>query len=210
MKALSSLFSSQSWHYSFGFHANLDFCFWVLERDGLRVPPFDRHPDGDGALRAAGLNAPSWWAWLERAIAAREERREFLKAIARHQAPPKRQYELETAALWNGAPGVGRRLMLLAEEFDEVSNERAAVKLELVSNHARSDTQLWKDLAPYRRTLPPVQIAAVGYPGPLQAPVPPATILLAVGNWHPTPFALAAAILEGMQALARSSQLPPV
>jgi hypothetical protein len=30
----------------------------------LRIPPFDQHSDGDGSLRAAGLTAASWQAWL--------------------------------------------------------------------------------------------------------------------------------------------------
>jgi hypothetical protein len=206
MKTLSKLFSGRSWHYSFGFRPDLDFCFWVLERDGLQVPPFDRHPDGDGSLRAAGLDAALWWVWIERTLAAHEDRREYLKAVARQEVDREPPRSLGPAALWNGAPAVGQRLMALAEEFDEISNERAAIKLGLVETHNACDAQLWRDLAPYRRTLPPVQIAAIGYPGPVPAVVPPDTILLAVGNWAPTPAELTAAILDGMQALAKSAQ----
>jgi hypothetical protein len=39
-----------------------------LERDCLKVPPFDCHPDGDGALRAQGLSAPGWRRWVDRRI----------------------------------------------------------------------------------------------------------------------------------------------
>lgn len=42
----------------------VDFCVWVLEIDGLKVAPFDQHPDGDGSLRAAGLTAHDWQSWL--------------------------------------------------------------------------------------------------------------------------------------------------
>lgn len=41
-----------------------DFCVWVLEIDGLQVPPFCQHPDGNGALQARGLNANNWKSWL--------------------------------------------------------------------------------------------------------------------------------------------------
>jgi hypothetical protein len=206
MKTLSSLFSGRSWHYSFGFHSDLDFCFWVLERDGLRVPPFDRHSDGDSSLRAAGLDVASWWVWLERTLAARDERRDFLRAVARQEVDRKPPRSIGPAALWDGVPAVGQRLLTLAEEFEAFTNERAAIKLGLVETHNACDAQLWRDLAPYRRKLPPVQIVAIGYPGPAQAVVPPDTILLALGNWPPTPAELSATILDGMQALANSAQ----
>jgi hypothetical protein len=54
----------------------LDFAVRILERDGLRVLPFDVHPDGDGSLRALGLEATTWTAWVnaivegERALAS--------------------------------------------------------------------------------------------------------------------------------------------
>ncbi|GAQ00062.1 hypothetical protein [Leptolyngbya sp. NIES-2104] len=45
---------------SLGMGAVIDFCVWVLEKDGLQVPPFDRHPDGDGSLSSRGLMAEAW------------------------------------------------------------------------------------------------------------------------------------------------------
>lgn len=42
----------------------LAFAVWVLEVDGLRVPPFDAHPDGDRRLRLAGLTAEGWRHWV--------------------------------------------------------------------------------------------------------------------------------------------------
>jgi hypothetical protein len=204
---MKTFFAPRSWHYSFGFDTDIDFCFWVLERDGLRVPPFYRHSDGDGSLRAAGLDAASWRAWLERVIVAGDERKEIVKSALKQKVDFAGLRKLEPAALWDGVPSVGKVLAQLAEEFDEKFDERAAVKIELVLRHNASERQLWRDLAPYRRTLPPVQIAAVGYPGPVQAAVEPKTIILAVGNWQPTPSELSAAILGGMKTLAESQKL---
>jgi hypothetical protein len=54
----------------------LDFAVRMLERDGLRASPFDSHPEGDGSLRALGLEAITWTAWInalvdsERALAS--------------------------------------------------------------------------------------------------------------------------------------------
>jgi hypothetical protein len=53
-----------TWTYSTACDPDIDLCVWALRRDGLRVPPFDRHPEGDGRLRAAGLTADGWWAWF--------------------------------------------------------------------------------------------------------------------------------------------------
>ncbi len=53
-------------------HADLppgiNFCIWVLQRDGLAVPPFDRHPPGDGSLQALGLNAGLWLSWFTETV----------------------------------------------------------------------------------------------------------------------------------------------
>lgn len=44
----------------------IDFCIWVLEKDGLRIAPFDQHPDGDGSLRSLGMTADNWRSWITR------------------------------------------------------------------------------------------------------------------------------------------------
>ena len=40
------------------------FAVWTLLDDGLRVEPFVEHAEGNGSLRAAGLDADTWHAWL--------------------------------------------------------------------------------------------------------------------------------------------------
>jgi hypothetical protein len=47
---------------------NVDFCLWVLEVDGLRAPPFESHSQGNGILRAAGLDEESWQEWVKELI----------------------------------------------------------------------------------------------------------------------------------------------
>jgi len=59
-----------------GFNRQLNFCVWVLRKDGLRVAPFDAHLDGDHSLRALGLNAEQWMRWVSR-VAATQDRRLF-------------------------------------------------------------------------------------------------------------------------------------
>lgn len=50
-----------------------DFCIWVLEVDGLRVAPFEHHAEGNGSLRAAGLNEESWQEWVKELIHRKDQ-----------------------------------------------------------------------------------------------------------------------------------------
>ena len=71
------LYSRDDWSFAGDFlEPSLDFCLWVLQVDGLRVPPFDQHPDGDGSLRAIGLTAENWQAWFLRVIDPEQRERD--------------------------------------------------------------------------------------------------------------------------------------
>lgn len=61
------------WFCSSSTDREADFCIWVLEIDGLRVPPFEHHSDGDGSLRAAGLDEGSWHAWVREMLRRRDQ-----------------------------------------------------------------------------------------------------------------------------------------
>jgi len=58
-----------------GMGSAIDFCVWVLEKDGLRVSPFDQHPDGDHSLRSRGLTAEAWQGWIMRTALLCDQRR---------------------------------------------------------------------------------------------------------------------------------------
>src|SRR5256885_2160915 len=57
-----------SWTFSIGGDPDINFCVWVLLRDGLRVHPFDAHQDGDRGLRAVGLTEANWREWFESTV----------------------------------------------------------------------------------------------------------------------------------------------
>ena len=61
-----------SWRIDQSFNPYVDFCIWVLEIDGLRVPPFDQHPEGNRILQNQGLNADSWQKWLTTVVALQD------------------------------------------------------------------------------------------------------------------------------------------
>src|SRR5205085_7974367 len=98
----------------------IELCVWLLLRDGLRVAPFDRHRDGDGALRAAGLTAEAWSDWFRAVVeeVAARDRRWRARAIERVTAgaaervmPP--EHHRRALELWPGPAGVWPALAAL-------------------------------------------------------------------------------------------------
>jgi hypothetical protein len=72
------LYSRDDWSFAGGFREpSLDFCLWILQVDGLRVPPFDQHPDGDRSLRTLGLTAEDWQSWFRRVIDPEQRERDI-------------------------------------------------------------------------------------------------------------------------------------
>jgi hypothetical protein len=69
-----------SWTFSIGGDPDVNFCVWVLLRDGLRAQPFDVHDDGDGGLRAVGLTEADWREWFESTIRRATRRQESVRA----------------------------------------------------------------------------------------------------------------------------------
>jgi len=69
-----NLGTKKPWCFNNGNNPNIDFCIWVLEKDGLRVSPFDVHPLGNGELQKAGMDAISWQNWLVKVVATQDNR----------------------------------------------------------------------------------------------------------------------------------------
>jgi hypothetical protein len=190
------------WTVRLGPNMFLDFCVWVLERDGLRAPPFEQHPDGDGTLRGVGLTAEAWRAWFDRVVAAVGT---FSTALPRNDDawPP----FPDPVALWQGPPEVAARLADLDAAYDAVSNERKDASAHFwwpgLGDIDDETDRLWEVLTPYQRRLPPLSVVFVAYPWPARLVVPSATIVLAAAGWHPGPGGLTAAVLAGAAELAR-------
>ncbi len=58
----------QNWVFSQGYDFGVDFFVWVLEVDGLQVPPFEGHSEGDRSLRSRGMTVESWQSWLTKSV----------------------------------------------------------------------------------------------------------------------------------------------
>ena len=64
--------TNDQWHWKIGFDSGIDFCVWILEIDGLHIPPFDQHTQHEGFLQTAGLTQLSWKAWIRELISLRQ------------------------------------------------------------------------------------------------------------------------------------------
>src|SRR5260370_11614262 len=179
------LHSRDSWTFSGGFNMTVDFCIWVLEVDGLHVPPFDQHPEGDGSLRAAGLDAEAWQSWLMRVVNLQYEQKRPRKGplnekvdwqsvlISEAYNPPR---------AWIGRATVGNRLAELWTQYGPLSNERNKAEARLARKRQQVETDrrlnLWRDLSPYHSRIPTLIVHMVQYEQPINYLIPPISVIM--------------------------------
>lgn len=176
--------STDRWFWSEDVNVAVDFCVRALRRDGLRIPPFDRHPDGDGTLRALGLRPASWRAWL-RAILARLER---LDTYVRQLDPRADRDAIATVLRQLGrpdalCPGTQTLRVRLEELWTEHEPLAGAWKRAMTDGHRRPPPaearRLWQALRSYHTRLPTLRVYLVDYPTPVVMTIPPITALIA-------------------------------
>lgn len=56
------------------FNIYIDFCVWVLQVDGLNVPPFDKHKKGNKILQNQGLTPDRWQEWIIKVVTTQDLR----------------------------------------------------------------------------------------------------------------------------------------
>lgn len=147
------LHSRNSWHYSQGSNPTVDFCLWVLQVDGLHVPPFDQHPDGDGSLRTLGLTEEAWQTWFLRALdpvqskqdmeqlrqqhlaaylqstgldmeqLGQRHRAEQLKISTDPPLPPPPEW-YHYHASWQGGIAIKNKLIELEKQYQQIADQR--------------------------------------------------------------------------------------
>jgi hypothetical protein len=130
------------WFCSVATDIDVDFCIWVLEADGLHVPPFEYHATGDGSLRAAGLDGESWQSWAEGMIRLKDQ-----------HSYASQKYALQTA---NDAT------RLLLEQGGLPNEPQSEEAQQYIRTHQQEFLQLWQqaqqaqpDLLLPKRIAPP-------------------------------------------------------
>lgn len=171
------------WNWCEALSPSVGFATWVLQRDGLRVHPFDLHAEGDGRLLALGLNEPDWRSWI---VTIAQAEAVFADYMARHDIRTLGRAERQDIArlddqrvpvhLWPGDPKLRPVLDQLWAEYRPVG-ETWASSLTARPRHTRispgQDRRLWAQLEPLRNQLSTLRVYLVPYPYAVALAIPP-------------------------------------
>ena len=203
--------SRDTWTLSEDAHPQVDFCVRMLRRDGLRVPPFDAHPDGDGSLRALGLTAEMWRGWLEALVQAQARIRTLAAGPLELMFDPAVRLELlrivrQPGSYYPGSEALRAHLdevWLALEQDEEAWKRRMTVPEEIHRRHGGN--ALWRALRPYQGRLPPLELLPVDYPSPVVTAVAPATCVIGIASPDASPSMFRDLVLAGAEALAAAA-----
>jgi hypothetical protein len=203
--------SRNSWTFSHGFNMMVDFCVWVLEVDGLHVPPFDAHADGDGSLRAAGMNTENWQRWLIQVVQLQHEQDLFFRKNRSKETVQEKMalYSSEVynpPLAWQGNDEVRQRLLALWEHYGKVSNGRKAWEQPLARAWQKDERQIGKrlydQLQPYHQRIEPIAIHLVAYQQPLIYLIPPVSVVMSASQGRPDAGEFRTRVLEAAAGLS--------
>jgi len=181
--------SNDRWHWSEDASPPLAFCVHALVHDGLQVPPFDRHPEGDQTLRACGFDAETWSTWVSAVVAAQDQLSARVRdpdwLADRAGLATLAATALAPAALCPGTPELQARLGELWVDYQpegerwkwDMTSGPRSVRNNRLAPHAQR--WLWKALLPFHDRLPTISVFLVDYAAPVVVVVPPTTCLIA-------------------------------
>lgn len=201
--------AASEWRVRFGFNAMVDFCIWVLETDGLRVPPFDRHDEGPGLLRTMGVEPQTWRAWLHATVAQQAEREDLHAALSRSRRsypqalepslPPCTPRRFNPPLLWPGHPNLQPWLAELWEQYGPIALERRG-RTEVLEC-TMVERWLQETLCDLQPRPGRLHLHLVRYPGVVAYPVPPDAVILGIDTCLADHAALWDAVREVLPAL---------
>lgn len=190
------LHSRNTWVFREDFSREIDFCIWILEVDGLHVPPFDQHPDGDGSLRAVGLDGEGWQSWLVRVVDLQSQQNQAFQRLPNNRPVTPLDWKgvlipeaREPVTAWKGNTAVGERLAILWKQYQPLADERKKAEHKLSRKRQQLGVEqkinLWQDLKPYHARIPTLGIYMVHYVQPLNYLIPPVTVLMTFSDRQP-------------------------
>ncbi len=199
--------SANEWAWHWGFNTCIDFCVWALEVDGLHVPPFDRHAEGNRVLRRVGLTAEAWRAWMESIAGAQGAQAGYRPSTRLPDSPIPRAFH--PPSMWIGEPAIAHALRDLWARYEAVLDGRKQCENLYVSGANAGGAVAWhsllavsRDITPYRESLPTLRVYFVAYPQLVAYPVPPTSTVLSLDQAVPDGAALHDRILRVARQLA--------
>ncbi len=177
------------WSWSEDAFPPISFCVRALVLDGLAVPPFDRHGDGDGRLRELGLDLATWQAWVASILRQQGILGDRAPARGTPEAPGPLLEQERAAAEVLSAPGslcpgseeLRARLGELSADYAIWGQawKRRLSDARRLHGSPRQQRALWKALEPFHDLLPTLSVYFVEYAEPVVMPLPPTTCLIA-------------------------------
>jgi len=181
--------SSDRWYWSGDAFPPASFCVRALVHDGLAVPPFDLHGDGDGRLREFGLNADMWREWVAAVLRQRVIMGDYARTLGLPDARGPLLEQVRAAAEVLRVPGsfcpgpdeLRVRLNDLFADYASAGEEwnwRISDAPRLHGS-ARQQRALWKALTPFHDRLVTLSVFLVESTEPVVMPLPPTSCLIA-------------------------------
>ena len=181
--------SSVHWYWAEDAFPPVAFCVRALVVDGLSVPPFDRHAEGDGRLRQLGLDADLWRDWVAAIVRQHATIGELARTFGTPDARGPLQEQARAAAEVLRLPGsfcpgpieLRARLDDLFTDYAPAGEDWKWRMSDLPRLHGsgRQQRALWRALTPFHDRLAPLSVFLVDYAEPVIMPLPPATCLIA-------------------------------
>lgn len=201
--------SADRWYWAEDAFPPVAFCVRALVVDGLPVPPFDRHADGDGHLRQLGLDAGLWREWVGAVVRQHSTIGESARTLGAPDARGPSREQARAAAEVLALPGSFCRgpIELQAKLNDLFTGYAQAGEdwrhrmsdVPRLHGSGREQRALWKALAPFHDRLAPLSVLLVEYAEPVVMPLPPATCLIAPAA---DPVGYGCQVVEAAAALA--------
>ncbi|MBO0789669.1 MAG: hypothetical protein J2P36_01795 [Ktedonobacteraceae bacterium] len=160
----------------------VNFGVWVLEKEGLHVPPFDVHARGNGFLDRAGFQKEQWQEWIAHIVNRQEQ---FHSALLQSPSqgivvPPFSSSDPSTS--WPGNERTRGRLQALWQQYlPQAGKQKKRVRM-LAQQLQGFDQQLWNDLQVYQTRLPSLIFYLIEYRQSVIYPVPPHSLVVSLVN----------------------------
>lgn len=172
-----------TWSWTVTFKLTIDFAIWVLEQDGLQVPPFTKYPKelGNGKLQSKGLTADKWLHWLHNLVEGNLEGELATKLATQERNLP----ELQPYKYFQGSQEIQDELENLWKLYLPLSNARRYSETHLqsqISDTPLSLRKLWNAANDAAGDLPPLEIILIGYPIYVEYVIAPSAVILATGG----------------------------
>ena len=193
------------WAFSHGFNMMVDFCIYVLEVDGLHVPPFDLHLEGNRTLRTRGCTADDWRFWLAEVVALQDRHITTAHQKQTEVPPSLAGPRYNPPSVWVGPSAVRDYLTELWEMYGPVSNERREWEMRLAMKWAQELPNLWYDLKPYQTQLATLTIHLISYPKAVDYLVPPTSGIIAIVDGQLDSLTFRNRVLRVAESLAANS-----